>query len=83
MLFRSALRLGDHAQAARLLGASAAVHERRDYRATPDIERVERAARSRLGDTGFAEAARMGWESGLATGLRPGWEQVAAVTLAS
>ncbi|MFD6444577.1 BTAD domain-containing putative transcriptional regulator, partial [Promicromonospora sp. NPDC060204] len=36
-----ALRRGEHEQAARLLGASAAVHERRDYRAAPDIERVE------------------------------------------
>ncbi|MFE7508565.1 BTAD domain-containing putative transcriptional regulator [Promicromonospora sp. NPDC057488] len=82
-----ALRRGEHEQAARLLGASAGVHERRDYRAGPDIARVEAAARSRLGGTGFAEAARVGRESGLATaresGHEPGWEQLAAVTLAS
>ncbi|MFJ3404651.1 BTAD domain-containing putative transcriptional regulator [Promicromonospora sp. NPDC090134] len=74
-----ALRLGDHAQAARLLGASSAVHERRDYRATPDIARVEGAARGRLGDTGFAEAAA----AGLAWERESGWEGLAAVTLAS
>ena len=72
-----ALRLGEHEQAARLLGASAAVHERRDYRATPDIERVERAARSRLGDTGFAEAARAGREAG----RESGWERIAEVVI--
>lgn len=74
-----ALRLGDHEQAARLLGASAQVHERRDYRATPDIARVERAARSRLGDTGYAEAARVGREAE----RESGWAAVASVTLAS
>lgn len=70
-----ARRLGEHEQAARLLGASSGVHERRDYRAAPDIARVEQAARSRLGDAGFTEAARAGREAG--------WEPVAAVTLAS
>ncbi|MEV0893995.1 BTAD domain-containing putative transcriptional regulator [Promicromonospora sp. NPDC050262] len=74
-----ALRLGEHEQAARLLGASAGVHERRDYRATPDIARVEGAARGRLGDTGFAEAARAGRE----LERESGWEPLAAVTLAS
>lgn len=78
-----ALRLGEPEQAARLLGASAAVHERRDYRATPDITRVEAAARSRLGDTGFAEAARAGRGPGSESMPAPDWERLAAVTLAS
>lgn len=70
-----ALRRGDPEQAARLLGASAAAHERPDYRVLPDVARVERAARSRLGDAGFTEAARQGRQAG--------WAELAAVTLAS
>jgi tetratricopeptide (TPR) repeat protein len=74
-----AVRLGEHEQAARLLGASAGVHAARDYRSTPDLARVEEAARSRLGDVGFAEAAR----AGRAMERESGWEPLAAVTLAS
>jgi hypothetical protein len=61
-------------QAARLLGASAAVRGLRDP-SHPDVARIEEAARSRLGDTGFAEAVR--------AGAQADWRQLAEVTLAS
>ncbi|AZM51511.1 AfsR family transcriptional regulator [Streptomyces sp. WAC 01529] len=69
-----ALRRDEHEQAARLLAASVGVRGLRD-RSLPDEARIERAARRRLGDAGFAEAAR---EGELAS-----WSQLVEVTLAS
>ncbi|MCH7232273.1 winged helix-turn-helix domain-containing protein [Glycomyces sp. L485] len=69
-----ALRRGQYEQAARLLAASAAVYGLPD-RSIPDTDRIEREARSRLGDARFAEAAREGTETS--------WDQLVAVTLAS
>ncbi|MBB4907453.1 BTAD domain-containing putative transcriptional regulator [Actinophytocola algeriensis] len=69
-----ALRRDQYEQAARLLAASAAVRGLRD-RSHPDLARIERTARSRLGDTGFAEAAR--------EGAGTSWTELVAVTLAS
>ncbi|MCM4076274.1 BTAD domain-containing putative transcriptional regulator [Paractinoplanes hotanensis] len=69
-----ALRQDDAAQAARLLAASSGVRGLEDL-SHPDVARIERAARSRLGDTGFAEAA--------AEGRLTDWRQLAEVTLAS
>ncbi|MEE1788129.1 BTAD domain-containing putative transcriptional regulator [Streptomyces sp. SP17BM10] len=54
-----ALRRGEYGQAARLLAASTAVRGLPDL-SQPDAVRVEGTARSRLGDAGFAEAAREG-----------------------
>jgi len=68
-----ALRQGQDEQAARLLAASTGVRGLPD-RSSPDEARIERTARSRLGDAGFAEAAREGTVAG--------WEQLAKVTLA-
>ncbi|MFJ1994117.1 BTAD domain-containing putative transcriptional regulator [Streptomyces asiaticus] len=69
-----ALRRGEHEQAARLLAASTGVRGLRD-RAHPDLARIERAARCRLGDAKFAEATR--------DGTRTSWTRLAEVTLAS
>jgi hypothetical protein len=69
-----ALRRDQYEQVARLLAASAAVQGLRD-RSHPDLPRIERAARNRLGDTKFAEAAREGAETS--------WTELVAVTLAS
>jgi hypothetical protein len=69
-----ALRREQYEQAARLLAASSSVRGLPDL-SQPDVARIEQAARSRLGDTGFAEAAREG------TGTS--WSQLVAVTLAS
>jgi predicted ATPase/DNA-binding SARP family transcriptional activator len=69
-----ALRRDQYEQAARLLAASTAVRGLSD-RANPDMARIEQAARSRLGDVGFAEATREGTETS--------WDQLVAVTLAS
>lgn len=69
-----ALRRGQDEQAARLLTASDGVRGLPD-RSHPDEVRVERTARSRLGDARFAEAALQG------TGTS--WTQLAEVTLAS
>ena len=69
-----ALRRDQHEQAARLLAASAGVRGLPD-RSHPDVARIEQAARSRLGDTGFAEAASEGAETS--------WDELVAVTLAS
>ena len=44
-------------------------------RSHPDVARIERAARRRLGDARFAEAAR--------EGTRTDWSQLVEVTLAS
>ncbi|TMU94916.1 BTAD domain-containing putative transcriptional regulator [Streptomyces sp. DASNCL29] len=69
-----ALRRGEHEQAARLLAASTGVRGLRD-RAHPDLARIERAARCRLGDAKFAEATR--------DGTRTSWTRLVEVTLAS
>ena len=68
-----ALRHDEFAQAARLLAASAAVRGLED-RSHPDVARIERTARSRLGDARFAEAA--------SEGTRTSWTQLVEVTLA-
>ncbi|GAB3660781.1 BTAD domain-containing putative transcriptional regulator [Glycomyces tarimensis] len=69
-----AVRRGQYEQAARLLAASTGVLGFPD-RSNPDMARIEREVRSRLGDAGFAEAAREGTETS--------WDQLVAVTLAS
>lgn len=69
-----ALRQEQYEQAARLLAASAAVRGLQD-RSLPDVARIEQAARSRLGDTRYAEAAGEGAETN--------WNQLVEVTLAS
>jgi hypothetical protein len=69
-----ALRRGEHAQAARLLAASADVRGLRD-RSHPDVARIEQSARRRLGDARFAEAAR--------EGTRTNWPELVEATLAA
>ncbi|HEV2241376.1 MAG TPA: hypothetical protein VGR98_10055, partial [Streptosporangiaceae bacterium] len=69
-----ALRRGEYEQAVRLLAASTAVRGLRDY-SQPDVGRIERTARSRLGDARFAEATR--------EGMLTSWPQLVAVTLDS
>ncbi|HEX6359149.1 BTAD domain-containing putative transcriptional regulator [Actinophytocola sp.] len=69
-----ALRRDQPEQAARLLAASTAVRGLPD-RSNPATARIEQATRSRLGDVGFAEAAREGTETD--------WSELVAVTLAS
>ncbi len=69
-----ALRRDEHEQAARLLAASTGVRGLRD-RAHPDMARIERAVRCRLGDAKFAEATR--------DGTRVSWSRLVEVTLAS
>ncbi|WP_433824480.1 BTAD domain-containing putative transcriptional regulator [Actinoplanes sp. CA-015351] len=69
-----ALLSGSEVQAARLLGASAGMRGLQDG-SNPDVARIERAARNRLGDDGFAEAVR--------DGRSRDWRQLAGVTLAS
>ncbi|HEX6450278.1 MAG TPA: BTAD domain-containing putative transcriptional regulator [Trebonia sp.] len=68
-----ALRRGEHEQAARLLAASDAVRGLPD-RSLPDVDRIEQTARSRLGDTRFAEAAL--------EGAQASWSALVEVTLA-
>jgi predicted ATPase len=70
-----ALRGGDPAEAARLLGAADAVRGSID-RSVPDVDRIEAAARAALGDAGFSDAYAKG--SGVtaasalgASGLKP------------
>ncbi|MEU4739035.1 BTAD domain-containing putative transcriptional regulator [Actinosynnema sp. NPDC023658] len=60
-------------QAARLLGASAAVLGLPD-RSAPDLARIEQAARLHLGDARFTEVAL--------EGARADWRELVAVTLA-
>ncbi|MBN6034005.1 BTAD domain-containing putative transcriptional regulator [Amycolatopsis sp. 195334CR] len=69
-----ALRQEQYEQAARLLAASAAVRGLPD-RSHPDLNRIEEAVRSRLGEPAFAEAAREGAETDVA--------ELVSVTLAS
>ncbi|WP_261957749.1 BTAD domain-containing putative transcriptional regulator [Streptomyces nigrescens] len=68
-----ALRRDEPEQAARLLAASAGMRGLPD-RSHPDVARIEQTARHRLGDAGFAEAAR--------EGTRTGWSQLVEVALA-
>src|ERR1022692_316267 len=68
-----ALRCGQYEQAARLLAASAGARGLPD-RSSPDVARIEQAARRRLGDTRFAEATREGTQTS--------WSQLVTVTLA-
>ncbi|ONI76592.1 AfsR family transcriptional regulator [Kribbella sp. ALI-6-A] len=69
-----ALRREQDEQAVRLLAASIAVRGLPD-RSNPDEARIEQAARSRLGDARYAEAAQQGRETS--------WQELAEVTLAS
>jgi predicted ATPase/DNA-binding SARP family transcriptional activator len=69
-----ALRREEYEQAARLLAASTSVRGLPD-RSQPDAARIERAARRRLGDSGYAEATR--------EGRRASWRELVEVTLAS
>jgi predicted ATPase len=69
-----ALRRGQDEQAARLLAASDSVRGLPD-RSRPDEARVERTARSRLGDAMFAEAAL--------EGTKASWPELVTVTLGS
>jgi predicted ATPase/DNA-binding SARP family transcriptional activator len=69
-----ALRLGEYEQAARLLAASDRVRGTAD-RSLPDASRIAEDARSRLGETVFAEATR--------AGRRQDWRELAEITLAS
>jgi len=68
-----ALRRGQDEQAARLLAASASVRGLPD-RSHPDAARIEQAARGRLGERRFAEAAREGTQAD--------WRELAEATLA-
>jgi predicted ATPase/DNA-binding SARP family transcriptional activator len=69
-----ALRLGQDEQAVRLLAASVGVQGLPD-RSRPDATRIERTARSRLGDARIAEAAREGTQAS--------WSHLVKVTLTS
>ncbi|GAB3445769.1 ATP-binding protein [Actinophytocola sediminis] len=69
-----AARQGEYEQAARLLGASTGVRGLLDH-ANPDLARIGRTARSRLGEPLFAEAAGAGSETS--------WRELVEVTLAS
>ncbi len=68
-----ALRRGQYEQAVRLLAASARVRGLQD-RSQPDVDRIEKAARRRLGDTRFTEATR--------EGAQASWRELVAVSLA-
>jgi hypothetical protein len=68
-----ALRCGQYEQAARLLAASAGVRGLPD-RSHPDVARIEQAARHRLGDARFAEAAQ--------EGAQASWRELVEATLA-
>jgi hypothetical protein len=68
-----ALRLDRPGQAARLLAAAAAVRGLPDHR-HPDVARIERQARDRLGDAEYAEAVE--------EGTRADWPRLVEVTLA-
>jgi hypothetical protein len=68
-----ALRNERYEQAARLIGASAAVLGLPD-RSQPDVARIEEEARRRLGDARFTEATQ--------EGAQASWQDLAEVTLA-
>jgi predicted ATPase len=69
-----ALRQGEYEHAARLLAASDSVRGTAD-RSLPDASRIAADARSRLGETDFAEATRAGGSQD--------WRELAEITLAS
>ncbi|MBO0689378.1 MAG: winged helix-turn-helix domain-containing protein [Candidatus Dormibacteraeota bacterium] len=69
-----ALRRGEYERAARLLAASERVRGAAD-RSLPDASRIAEHARSRLGETAFAEATR--------AGRHQDWRELAEITLAS
>jgi predicted ATPase/DNA-binding SARP family transcriptional activator len=69
-----AQRCDQYEQAARLLAASTGVRGLPD-RSNPDVARIEQAARRRLGDARFAEAAQEGTQTS--------WSELVEVTLAS
>ena len=69
-----ALRRDQYEQAARLLAASTAMRGLPD-RANPDMARIEQAARNRLGDALFAEAAL--------EGTKTSWTDLVEATLGS
>ncbi|WP_067695012.1 BTAD domain-containing putative transcriptional regulator [Nocardia jejuensis] len=69
-----ALRSDRNEQAARLLAASVGVRGLPD-RSLPDADRIERTAKSRLGEASFTEATREGTQAD--------WRELAAATLAS
>ncbi|MGX7760331.1 BTAD domain-containing putative transcriptional regulator [Streptomyces angustmyceticus] len=69
-----AQRRDEHAQAARLLAASAAVRGLQD-RSHPDVTRIEQTARRHLGEARFAEATREGTSTS--------WSQLVEATLTS
>ncbi|MGA4851251.1 BTAD domain-containing putative transcriptional regulator [Streptomyces sp. G5(2025)] len=69
-----ALRRDEYEQAARLLAAGQAVRGLRDH-SHPDVVRIERAVRHRLGDARYAEVAREGAEAD--------WSELVKVALAS
>jgi predicted ATPase/DNA-binding SARP family transcriptional activator len=68
-----ALRCDKYEQAARLLAASAGVSGLPD-RSHPDVARIEQAARRRLGEARFTEAAR--------EGAQASWRELVEATLA-
>ncbi len=68
-----ALRGEQYEQAARLLAASASLRGLLD-RSQPDVARIERATRRRLGEERFAEATQ--------EGARASWHELAEATLA-
>ena len=68
-----AVRRHQFEQAARLLGASTSMRGLPD-RSLPSADRIERAARSRLGEPRFTEATE--------EGARSSWHELAEVTLA-
>jgi len=68
-----ALRCDQYEQAARLRAASARVRGLPD-RSHPDVTRIEQAARHRLGEARFAEAAR--------EGAQASWRELVEATLA-
>jgi predicted ATPase/DNA-binding SARP family transcriptional activator len=68
-----ALRRDEYEQAVRLLAASAGVRGLRD-RSRPDVSRIERAARRRLGEARFAEATQ--------EGAQASWPELVEATLA-
>jgi hypothetical protein len=63
-----ALRSGEPARAARLLGAADAVRGSID-RSLPDVDRIGAGARAALGDAGFDEAYRSGSSVTFATAV--------------
>ena len=69
-----ALRRDEHEQVVRLLAASTGLRGL-PARSHPDAARIEQAARRRLGDTRFTEAAQ--------EGARTDWSRLAEATLAS